>query len=160
MNPNKILIREVGLQDVDSIADLHRKIVLQENGKYYSPEIIREWLSQISPENISQQLSIKDTPWYLIEDDEKIVGFSQFSLEDKTLYQINIDPDSKGKGYGKKLYLFIEDKFRSAGVDKVELWSTTNAREFYEKQGFTVVKKIKTKLVNTEMDEFLMEKVL
>ncbi|MFH1336217.1 MAG: GNAT family N-acetyltransferase [Candidatus Zixiibacteriota bacterium] len=160
MNPDKTTIREVELQDVDSIVNLHRKVVAQENGKCYSPEIIKEWLSQISPKSVSQQLSIKDTPWYLIEDDGRLVGFSQFSIEDKTFYQINIDPEFKGKGYGKKLYQFIEDRFRSAGVDKIELWSTINAKEFYEKQGFTVVQKIKTKLINTEMDEFFMEKAL
>lgn len=160
MITDKITIRKAKLQDVDSIMNLHRKVVAQENGKYYSPEIIKEWLSQISPQSVSQQLSIKDIPWYLIEDDGTVVGFSQFSTEDKTLYQVNIDPLFKGKGYGKKLYQFIEEKFRSAGKDKIELWSTVNAREFYEKQGFTVVKMIKTKLINTEMDEFLMEKAL
>jgi ribosomal protein S18 acetylase RimI-like enzyme len=140
--------------------NLHRKVVIEENGKYYSKEIIKEWLSQISPENISQQLSIKDTPWYLIENEDKLVGFCQFSTDDGCLYQINIDPQYIGKGYGKQLYSFIENKFISVGEKKIELWATINAKEFYEKQGFAVVKKIKTKLVKTEMDEFLMRKTL
>lgn len=157
---DSIKIREVKAEDVNAIVALHKKVVAQENGKYYSEEIIKEWLSQISPESVSQQLSIKDTPWYLIEDNQKLVGFCQFSTEDECLYQINIDPDFKGKGYGKKLYLFIENIFKSAGVKRMELWSTVNAKEFYAKLGFVVVKKIKTKLINTEMDEYLMEKEL
>ena len=157
---DRVIIREAKQDDVNAIVDLHRKVVAQENGKYYSEEIIKEWLSQISPESVFQQLLIKDTPWYLIEVDKNLVGFCQFSIDDKCLYQINIDPDFKGKGYGKKLYSFIENKFKSADVNKIELWSTTNAKEFYEKQGYVVVKKLKTKLVNLEMDEYLMEKRL
>lgn len=123
-------------------------------------EIIKEWLSQISFENVSDQLSIIDTPSYLIEINKKIVGFCQFSTADKCLYQINIDPNYLGKGYGKKLYIFIEEKFRDSKMNSMELWSTINAKEFYEKMGFNVIKKIKTKLINEEINEYLMEKKL
>lgn len=160
MDASDVDIRRAGLGDVGAVVDLHRKVVAQEEGKYYSEEIIKEWLSQISLESVSQQLSIKDTPWYLLEDEGKIVGFCQFSVDDKCFYQINIDPEHRGKGFGKKLYLFVEEKFRSAGADKIELLATVNAKEFYEKMGFRVVKKVKTKLINLEMDEYLMEKTL
>jgi ribosomal protein S18 acetylase RimI-like enzyme len=155
-----IVIREVKTDDINSVVELHKKVVGLENSKFYPTEIINEWLSQISHENVFQQLSITDTPWYLIEVNKKIVGFSQFSTADKCLYQINIDPNYLGNGYGKKLYSFIEEKFRDSKADRIELWSTINAKEFYEKLGYKVIKKIKTKLINEEMDEYLMEKKL
>lgn len=161
MKTDFVVIRKVEEKDIQKIVDLHKKVVEQENGKYYSKQVIEEWLSQINYKNVKQQLPIKNTYWYLMEDEGKMVGFCQFAIgEENTIYQVNVDPDCLGKGYGKRLYQFMEEKYREAETKRVDLWSTINAVEFYKKMGFVIVKKIKTKVVELEMDEYLMEKSL
>lgn len=157
-NLNKIKIRKVSSKDIQNIVDLHRKVVSKTNAEQYDKEVIEEWLSQITPEGVKYQLKDKTTPWYLLELNSKIIGFCQFSIVEKTIFQLNINPNYQGKGYGKTLSNFMEKKFRNAGVSNVELNSTLNALSFYEKLGFKVKNPIKYKVIKCEMDMFEMVK--
>jgi putative acetyltransferase len=159
-NLNKIKIRKVSSKDIQKISDLHRKVVTKTNVKCYSKAIIKEWLSQITPEGVKYQLKDKTTPWYLLELNSKIIGFCQFSIVEKTIFQLNIDPNHQGKGYGKTLSNFMEKRFRNAGVSNVGLNSTLNALSFYKHLGFKVKNPIKYKVIKCEMDMFEMVKAL
>ena len=88
------------------------------------------------------------------------MGFCQFPAEKRIIYQLNIDPDYQGRGYGKMLYNFMEKRFKDSGADKIELNSTLNAVPFYEHLGFKIKKPIKFKVSNSEMDMFEMIKIL
>ncbi|MFH1900604.1 MAG: hypothetical protein ABIJ83_05040, partial [Patescibacteria group bacterium] len=69
-----------------------KKCVLKNNAKVYPSKTIKEWLKQISEENILKQF--KNTLWFIIKSNQKTMGFCQFSLKEKILYQINIHPVS------------------------------------------------------------------
>lgn len=157
---NKITIRKVTFKDIDKIVSLHRKVVSGSNAKQYDQKIIAEWLSQINPESVRNQLKVKATSWYLLALDNKIVGFCQFPMEKKIIYQLNIDPDYQGRGYGKVLYNFMEKRFKDSGAGSIELNSTLNASPFYERLGFKIKKPIKFKVLDSEMDMFEMVKIL
>ena len=159
-NNNDIKIRKVTPIDVPGIVGLHRKVVSETNAKQYNSKVIGEWLSQITPEKVEKQLKVKTTSWYLIELNTKIIGFCQFPIAKKIIYQLNIDPQYQGKGYGKTLYRFMEKQFKDSGADKIELNSTLNALPFYEHLGFRVVRPIKFKLIRSEMDMLEMVKFL
>jgi len=159
-NINNMKIRKVNTKDIKDIVNLHRKVVAITNAKHYSPKVIEEWLSQITPESVRRQLKVKATSWYLLELDNKIVGFCQFPVAKKIIYQLNIDPEYQGKSLGKTLYDFMEEKFKEAKADSIELNSTINARSFYEHLGFKVKKPIKFKIINSDMDMLEMRKTL
>jgi len=88
------------------------------------------------------QSQFDSTSWIVIKEDKKIIGFAQYGLEDQTLYQIQIDPDYQGKGYGKKIFEYIENDFIVNKRNKMILNSTLNAKPFYINLGFKPLENI------------------
>ncbi len=143
---------------LNRLVEIHKKCILETNSKYYDSKQIEEWVSSINIQNIRNQL--KNTSWVVIKDKDKIFGFAQYSIDDKELYQIQIDPDEQGKGYGKKLYEHIEKEFRKLSISDISLFATLNAVPFYKVLGFKILKNTKYKLINTDIEMVEMIKIL
>ena len=141
-----------------TIVSIHKQCVSCSNSPHYSIDIIKEWLSQISVKNVINQLA-KTSEWIISEEKNQIVGFAQYSLVDKEIYQIQILPSEQGGGYGKKLYQYIEKDFKKNNVKQISLYSTLNAISFYKSLGFKSIGKKNFKLVKTsvEMEEMRKE---
>lgn len=69
-----------------------------------------------------------------------------------------VDPNFQGKGIGKLLLDYLENKALRDGKSKIILQARENAVRFYERNGYTVTKK--THLLFGEIQHFLMEKEL
>ena len=143
---------------LQKLIEIHKKCISKTNSQFYEQEQINEWLSTIKLENIQDQLN--NTTWIVIKNNNEILGFAQYSLEDKELYQIQINPDEQGKGYGRELYNYIENDFRINKIKQISLFATLNAVKFYEKLGFSVTKEIKFKLLKTKIKMIKMFKEL
>jgi ribosomal protein S18 acetylase RimI-like enzyme len=143
---------------LERLVDIHQKCILESNSKYYNNKQIKEWLSTINIQNITNQ--IENTYWIMLKEGNKIVGFAQYSTEDREIYQIQIDPQEQGYGYGKRLYEYIEEEFKQNNIPTISLFATLNAVLFYKKVGFKVIKNIKFQLINTEIDMVEMSKSL
>ena len=135
----KIAIRKAKIDDVGVIVELHRKAVEEINSDFYSPKAIKEWLKDISEENVKHQF--QNSSWIVAKTNNKLVGFGQYSVDGGEIYQINIDPKYVKQGVGRKLYEHMENTFENRGIEKISLNSTLNAIEFYKKLGFKVVGK-------------------
>lgn len=79
-----------------------------------------------------------------VEKGEKIVGFAicQTVLDEATLFNIAVSPQSQGKGYGKALLTRLIDELRAKNIQT--LWlevreSNQTARKLYEQCGFNEV---------------------
>ena len=140
------------------LIEIHKKCISKTNSQFYEQEQINEWLSTIKIENIQDQL--ESTTWVVIKNNNKILGFGQYCLEDKEIYQIQIDPDEQGKGYGRELYNYIENDFRINKIKQISLLATLNAVQFYENLGFHIIKEIKFPLVKTKIKMIKMSKEL
>ncbi len=140
------------------LIEIHKECISKTNSQFYEQEQINEWLSTIKIENIQDQL--ESTTWVVIKNNNKILGFAQYSLEDKEIYQIQIDPDEQGKGYGRELYNYIENDFRINKIKQISLLATLNAVQFYENLGFHIIKVIKFQLVKTKIKMIKMFKEL
>ncbi len=140
------------------LIEIHKECISKTNSQFYEQEQINEWLSTIKIENIQDQL--ESTTWVVIKNNNKILGFAQYSLEDKEIYQIQIDPDEQGKGYGRELYNYIENDFRINKIKQISLLATLNAVQFYENLGFHIIKVIKFQLVKTKIKMIKMSKEL
>ncbi len=149
-NTNKEILQE--------LIEIHKKCISNTNSQFYEQEQINEWLSTIKLKNIQDQLN--STTWIVIKNNNKILGFAQYSLEDKEIYQIHIDPDEQGKGYGRELYNYIENDFRINKIKQISLLATLNAVQFYEKLDFRIIKEIKFPLVKTKIKMIKMSKEL
>lgn len=137
---------------------IHKQCVLESNSKYYDSEQIKEWVSTISIQNIKDQLG--NSNWIVIKEKNDIVGFAQYSIEDKEIYQIQIYPKKQRLGYGKRLYEYIENDFKTNNIKEIELFATLNGVPFYKKMGFKAEKNIKLKLINKKVDMVKMSKSL
>ncbi len=140
------------------LIEIHKECISKTNSQFYEQEQINEWLSTIKIENIQDQL--ESTTWVVIKNNNKILGFAQYSLEDKEIYQIQINPDEQGKGYGRELYNYIENDFRINKIKQISLLATLNAVQFYENLGFHIIKVIKFQLVKTKIKMIKMFKEL
>lgn len=57
-------------------------------------------------------------------------------------------PDYIGKGCGKFLMVHFLEKVKTLNFEKVRLDSEPNAKNFYAKFGFKVIRKLKTSIEN------------
>ena len=151
-----ISVKKATIKDIYSIVRIHRKCVLYTNAKFYPKKSIKKWLNQISEKNTINQF--KNSSWFVLKINNRIIGFCQFSLKNKTLYQINIYPKYQNKGFGIKLYNFIENYFKKYNKRKISLNSTLNAEKFYKTLGFKKLRKIKFKIDNIDIPMIKMEK--
>jgi len=143
---------------LQKLIEIHKKCISITNSQFYEQEQINEWLSTIKIENIEEQLD--STTWIIIKNNKKILGFAQYCLKDKEIYQIQIDPDEQGKGYGRELFNYIENDFRINKIKQISLLATLNAVQFYENLGFHIIKEIKFPLVKTKIKMIKMSKEL
>lgn len=151
-------IRKAEEKDIPAIVSIHKNCVLKINSKLYPPQVIKEWVGSISEESVLKQF--KNTEWIVCEVESEIVGFVQYSLTDKTLFQIQVEPKFQGNSIGTALYKYVESKFINSGLEKISLNATLNAVPFYEKMGFSKLEDIKFKLGENFVDMVKMEKIL
>ncbi|OGC57627.1 hypothetical protein A3H26_02845 [candidate division WWE3 bacterium RIFCSPLOWO2_12_FULL_36_10] len=151
-------IKKALTTDIPVIVNIHKECVSNTNSTDYTVDSIKEWLHQISEKNVLDQF--ETTLWYLIKTRNDIIGFCQYSIENKELYQIQISPVYQQKGYGKILYKFIESDFRKNKIEKIKLNATLNAVGFYRKLGFNEIKHINFMLHKESLEMIEMEKDL
>ena len=143
---------------LNRIVSIHKECIATVNSKYYNKKQIEEWLSVTIVKNIQDQLL--NTNWIVMEKDNQVVGFAQYSLEDKGLYQIQVLPSEHGKGYGKSMYEYLEKDFRKKNIKEISLYSTLNAIPFYKSLGFESVGKKDLLLITTSIQMEIMKKDL
>lgn len=154
----KITIRKAKLSDAKLVAELHKKVVIEVNSKFYSLETIEEWTKDISEGNVKYQFQNSD--WIVAEGDGKLVGFGQYSISDGQVFQINVDPNYINQNIGKRLYDYMENDFRNNGKEKISLNSTLNAVRFYQKLGFKMIGETYIGSIKMiKMEKFLKEQV-
>ena len=70
-------------------------------------------------------------------------GTGRFILEAKgaaaRIGRMAVVDDVRGRGIGRALLAFLEERAKARGAAKLVLWSQVSARPFYEKAGYRVV---------------------
>ncbi|TMM30394.1 GNAT family N-acetyltransferase [Polaribacter aestuariivivens] len=105
--------------------------------------------TQYSKENILQELSEKNTDYYFVVFNDEIVGnfriiwgekLANLSEEKQVkLHRIYLHPKTQGKGLGKKLLFWLEEKVKEKGFKIIWLDGMNKqpqAFQFYEKLGY------------------------
>lgn len=155
---NQIKVRKVALRDISAIVRIHKSCMRTANAKAYPKSAVSVWLKQIHATSVKSQLS--NSKWIILKLNDKAIGFAQYSVEDETLYQINILPRYSGKGFGRMLYAYIEKEFLKHNARTIDLNATLNAVPFYKKLGFKKVKNISFKLDSVSVKMVEMRKKL
>ena len=90
----------------------------------------------VSPE------AVRNTPTYVIEADDRVLGFYMFStIEDGNveLDCLFVEPDAIGHGYGKKLMEHAKAAAMAKGCGSIIIQSDPNAESFYRRAGGEVI---------------------
>ena len=96
-----------------------------------------------------------------IDENNDVVGVCRLqfnSLDEAQIRYMAVAELIQGKGIGKTLISYLENKAREKGIQKIILQSRSSAVEFYIKCGYQV--REKSYLMWGEIQHFLMEKNL
>lgn len=131
-------IRLVKNEDAAEIARLRRATIRNIKSQEYSTEIIEQWARRRNA-NFFRTNTDKFKRWVAIEKD-KIIGFVEHDLKGE-LSRIYVHKNHQGKGIGSRLVDRAEESMTKLGFKQFTLESAAEAKTFYEKKGYKVVKK-------------------
>jgi len=160
INDNIIIImriRKFLASDGVAVARLHRDTIRNVNSKDYPPEQIAVWAGRSTAQRARESKHSKNR--YVVLDNDEVIGFGGFS-EDGELTGLYINKDYIGKGIGTRLLNKLENEARAQGFKELFLISTITARNFYERRGYSIVKKTIHKIKDQQLTVYKMKKVL
>lgn len=137
---NNISIGIPDKKEIDIVVDLYKKCVIESNSKFYTQNILENWLKNVKPESFIFQYDTSN--WIVIKEEEEIAGYAQYNITEEELYRIQVAPNHRNKGFGTQLYKFIEQDFLKNAKSKISLLATLDVEEFYTKMGFKTLEKV------------------
>ncbi len=121
-------------------------------------EVLRKPWNQPA-ETATDELEQKSVNAFILNDNGKAIACGRLQENENKVGQIRfmaVSKDYQGKGLGKKMAQFLENKAKELGLHTVELQARENAVHFYESCGYVV--KEKSFLLWGLIQHFLMEK--
>ncbi|WP_201748001.1 GNAT family N-acetyltransferase [Chitinophaga vietnamensis] len=161
-------IKAATTAEIPVIQDLTEKIWRPTYRELLTPEQINYMIDMMySTASLNRQINELSHHFVILHDDETPIGFAAYSHTDRPevykLHKIYLSLDYQGKGVGKFLLNGVADRVKALGAHILELDVNrfNKARNFYEKQGFTVIKEKVTDIGNGYiMDDYVMQKPL
>jgi len=164
-----ISISEAGLGDIKTIQEITNITWPITYGEILSQTQLDYMLGLFySHEALAKQIENKEQLFYLILDSEAVIGFigieHQYKNEAITkIHKIYLLPETQGKGYGKKVFDFIEEL--ALENNSKQLLLNVNrfnaALNFYKKIGFEIKETVDIEIGNGYlMEDYVMGKTL
>jgi len=148
------------------IKDLAYQIWPATYGSILSEKQLAYMLDLFYSEKALEQNAADNHHFILINENEVAVGFADYELQYKNeavtrIHKIYVLPETQGKGFGKKMIQYIENK--ALEVNNIKLSLNVNrfnkAKEFYERQGFKIAFEEDVELdFGYLMEDYRMEK--
>jgi ribosomal protein S18 acetylase RimI-like enzyme len=159
-----VVIRYGRLQDITLIADLAEKIWWHTYTDIISGEQIRYMLDNIYSEKVlTDAMETGEQKFLLIYDKDSPQGFASFGLRQgdpsvHKLHNIYVLPQTQGKGYGRKLIQEVIQIIKGKGMHVLDLNVNRDnqAKNFYEKMGFSVIREEDIPIGPYWMNDYVM----
>jgi N-acetylglutamate synthase-like GNAT family acetyltransferase len=151
-----MLVREFEPHDAERLSQLIIQNLRQVNIRDYPQEAIEILESEYTPGEIIEAARHQLTLVCVIGGE--VVGTA--SLDRERARSVFVEVSLHKRGIGKKLVLAIEDYAREQHIKKVFLLSGLSAQGFYEKLGYTVVRRFDNDLDGIPLSVVHMEKEL
>ena len=164
-----ISISEAGLGDIKTIQEITNITWPITYGEILSQTQLDYMLGLFySHEALAKQIENKEQLFYLILDSEAVIGFigieHQYKNEAITkIHKIYLLPETQGKGYGKKVFDFIEELALENNSKQLLLNVNrfNTALNFYKKIGFEIKETVDIEIGNGYlMEDYVMGKTL
>ena len=127
------MIRAFKKRDVKEWCRIKEENLLAINSKHYPREIINYLVCTNTPEKVLE--NSKQRIMLVAEDGGRVVGTISLT-GDGEINNLFVKPELHGTGIGKGLLKAIEEKAASKGLNKLFLYASTNAVDFYKKNGY------------------------
>lgn len=156
------------IEDLKTVKDLAYQIWPATYGKILSEKQLSYMLDLFYNEKALKQNVADHHTFILLKDNDAFVGFADYELDYKSesitrIHKIYLLPETHGKGFGKKLIQYIENKAIESTNVKLSLNVNrfNKAKDFYERQGFKITFEEDVELdFGYLMEDYRMEKVL
>ncbi|SEW34662.1 GNAT family N-acetyltransferase [Chitinophaga arvensicola] len=161
-------IKAATVKDIPVIQELTDRIWRPTYQSILTPDQIVYMLDMMySTASLEKQITELQHQFIILQDDDKPIGFAAYSATDTggifKLHKIYLDGSYQGKGVGKFLLLQVAEQVKERGANILELDVNrfNKAKQFYEKQGFSVYKEKQTDIGQGYiMDDYVMRKPL
>ncbi len=133
-------------RDLDALHDFIIKVIKASYPAYYPPEAIDFFVAYSGREGI-----LKDGAEHcvvVLREGDKIVGTG--TLKNSHVKRVFVDPERQGRGYGKRIMHWLENRAVRDGWPLVELHSSLFAKRFYDHLGYVMFKMGKVIVANEE----------
>ncbi len=112
-------------------------------------------------ETATDELEENSINAYILDNHQQVVACGRLQENENKVGQIRymaVRSDFQGKGLGKLIVMFLEEKAKKLGLQQIELQARENAVKFYESRNYTI--KEKTFLLWGIIQHYLMFKKL
>jgi len=147
IDPDKLMIRVMGEEDMDAIVDIDARVLGQRRPVYY------ERKCGLALDDARQLVTS-----LVAEQEGQVIGFimgnvylGEFGIPETTasLDTIGVHPDYQGQGLAIELMKEFVTNLKKAGVERIYTlvnWNDWDLLRFFEKSGFTPAKVVNLEL--------------
>jgi putative acetyltransferase len=153
-----MLIRDYCSSDAPAITRLFYDTVHSVNLQHYSEQQVAAWAPAVPDPGI-WHLRMSQGCTLVAEENGQIIAFAELE-RDGHLDLFYCRKDAIGRGVGRTLYGTVELKAVELGLDRIFTDSSLTARPFFERCGFSTVRRQIVTRSGIELSNFRMEKCL
>ncbi len=158
-------IREATCSDIPLIRELVYNVWPQTYSPVLSDAQI-EYMLELMYSETSLQQQMKKSHFIIVYDKKEPVGFASYLQIQTGIFKLDklyVLPSRQGKGTGRFLieYILHDIKQKDAAILRLQVNRNNNAKNFYEKLGFTILKEADFDIGNGYvMNDYVMEKII
>lgn len=151
-------LRRVTPGDRDAVWALRTRAIVETCSSHYDAETIRRWSGSNMPQDFAAPVESRD--FIVAEADGVLAGFGLLDRQRGEVAAVFVHPEFCGKGIGTRLLRELEDLAWKNGLDRLRLFASLNAVNFYRAAGYRELRQDKYHHRDGfEMDCMLMEKL-
>ncbi|ADL51308.1 GNAT family N-acetyltransferase [Clostridium cellulovorans] len=136
-----MFIRDYEEKDLSEILEVFYNSVRNIRSYNYTREEIEHWAPD-EPDIEDWRRSLGNSITNVAESSGKIIGFAQLTKEGY-IERLYIHNSFQGKGVGSQLIADIEMEAQNRGIKEIIVYAAEIAKGFYEKMGYTCLKKMR-----------------
>ena len=134
-------VRDYQINDARYIASLFIDTIRNINIRDYTPEQINAWIHGVENWDLEKwKKSFLNKMVFVAEENTQIVGFGELESNGH-VDRFYVHKDYIGRGVGRKIYQEIEAKAIALNIEKLFVEASITAKPFFQKRGFSLVRK-------------------
>jgi GNAT superfamily N-acetyltransferase len=134
-----IALRPAGPEDLPLLWDLRTRAVEHACAAHYRQAVLEAWLASPAPASLHHLVA--QGGGIVAEEDGRLLGYAVLNAANGEVDALFVEPAQHGRGTGALLMKAVEDAARAAGCARLFLSASLNAVPFYQRTGFTAVRK-------------------